>query len=656
MKKAHSRSRILHPKEQQKLAITLAAISLPHLLEQVWWLGLSLALILLLLGSLSADTRTRMPRYLGIFLGVIVGGLVYLAHQTLVGREGGVAVLLGLTIVKLIETRTLRDARALILLMFLLTGVAFLHGQEPWHAAYALLSTFAIIYTAQKIEQEILPNSTNTKTTARLVFEGIPIALLLFLLFPRLPGPLWAVPDSNTGSSGLSGEEMRPGTISKMIQDDSPAFRVTFQGQPPLPAQMYWRGPVFEEFDGLRWRSAQTQQDFLAARQFSKVPRIVGLSPAINYTMTLEPHNQNWLLALDMPALTPIDSSMSNRLQVINNIPVVERKRFDFSAYLTWRTEGDSATQIERNLNLPDEINPQSRALAESWRNLAPEQRVATGLHWLEQNHFSYTLSPPLLTSQNRIDEFLFKNKQGFCEHYASAFAFLMRAAGVPARVITGYQGASQNANYWIVRQADAHAWVEVWYENQGWQRVDPTFVIAPTRINEGLASSINSAQLPFMMRNDSAWLRALRLKLDIMVNGWNQWVVGYDQQKQIDLLKKLGIDDFASSAFLLWLIAGFVTTLGGFAAWLLYKNRAPAPDPASRLYRRFIHKLSPLQKAPSQTPASFAELASLTFPRNTEAINTITALYLRARYAEDQAALQALRKEVATFQCDKTK
>ncbi|WP_052190729.1 DUF3488 and transglutaminase-like domain-containing protein [Chitinibacter sp. ZOR0017] len=646
MAKAHT---LLTLQQQQWLSITLAICSLPHLAQQPPWLAACLTLVLLVFSSLSPDWRSRIPRWSTWLLAGVVATLVWQAHNTLVGREGGVAVLLALAIVKLLETRTRRDARALLLLMFLLTGVAFLHGQEPWQAAYALLASVAIIACAQHIENQILPLGNNLKASGRILLEGIPIAILLFVLFPRLPSPLWAVPDSQQARTGLSGEAMTPGNIANLIQDDSIAFRVSFQGPAPDSAALYWRGPVFDDFDGEQWKPAYAETAPQAAIRFTQVPQISGEGPAIQYTITLEPNQQPWLLALDMPVQIPAGTALSNRLQLINPTPITERKRYTATSLLRWQTRHDTDEQIMRSLTLPVAGNPQARALASRWASLPPAARVQAGLQWLQTQGYRYTLSPPLLQSRDRVDEFLFQSKLGFCEHYASAFAFLMRAAQVPARVVTGYQGGKANGDYWIVRQAEAHAWVEVWLAEQGWQRVDPTFVVAPSRINEGLANAVNTAELPFMLRNDNAWLRLARLRLDVLVNHWNQWVVGFDQQKQQDLLKKLGIEDFLSLSFLAWLFGGLLLTLGGFAGWLLYKHRPARLDAPSRALRQLERKLQ-LPREPSETVSDYLARASRQRPSLARRLQQIGALYLACRYAEQAEKLGALRRAIAAL------
>ncbi|MGL4995354.1 MAG: transglutaminase-like domain-containing protein, partial [Deefgea sp.] len=342
---------------------------------------------------------------------------------------------------------------------------------------------------------------------------------------------------------------------------------------------------MFDQFDGERWLPAKNT--------FGTPPAIVALGAIVDYQITLEPHQQNWLLALDLPINAPSDSVLSRQLQLLRATPITQRLRYHASSTLNWQTLGEDG--VAQALQLPENINPKSRALAASWQNLAPAERVQAGLTWLKSNGFSYTLNPPLLRQRNRVDEFLFESKQGYCEHFSSSFAFLMRAANVPARVVTGYQGGLLNpsSNYYIVRQADAHAWIEVWLDGQGWQRVDPTFVISPSRIESGVGTSFQGAGLPMMLRSDNFWLKSVRLKLDVFVNNWNQWVIGYDDKRQLDLLKRLGIEDFLSLTFLLWLAGGVVVSLGGFALWLILSNRPPPIDMASVLYQRYCKQLA---------------------------------------------------------------
>ena len=642
--KINKTSRPLHPRELQQMGLLMGLVCLPHLLMQPSWLAITLFLCVFIFCNLTPLMRSKIPRGLSFIMAVVSLGLVFQAHETLIGRDGGVAVLVALSITKLFETRSLRDAHSMFLLSLFTTGVGFLQGQAPWQAAIALFTVFMILSLALKLESPNISLGISSKQSSRLMLEAIPIALILFVLFPRLPTPLWATPSEKVGLSGLSGEQMSPGSLSQLIQDDSIAFRAEFKSSAPSQDQLYWRGPVFEQFDGERWLPPKNT--------VGTAPNIVSIGPSVDYQITLEPHQQNWLLALDLPTRTPQDAVLTRQLQLLRATPINQRLRYEASSTLNWHTLGDDG--VAQALQLPAQLNPKTRALAASWQNLPPADRVQAGLTWLKTNGFSYTLSPPLLRQRDRIDEFLFISKQGYCEHFSSSFAFLMRAANVPARIVTGYQGGLLNpsGNYYIVRQADAHAWVEVWLAEQGWQRVDPTFVISPSRIESGLGSSFQGAGLPMMLRSDNFWLKSVRLKLDVFVNNWNQWVIGYDDKRQSDLLKRLGIDDFLSLTFLLWLAGGMVISLGGFALWLILSNRPPPIDLASQLYQRYCKQLAryQLHKAPHETVLQFARRCQNRLPEQAAAISQITELYIQARYAQNQHALQQLKQAINTF------
>ncbi len=637
-------SRLLHPREHQQMGLMMGLVCFPHLVMQPPWLAITLSLCVIIFCSLPPLVRSKIPAWFSITLAILSLGMVFQAHHSLIGREGGVAVLVALSIIKLYETRTLRDAHSMFLLSLFTTGVGFLQGQAPWQAAIALFTMLTIFSLALKLENPLVAMGISIKASSRLILEAIPIALILFLLFPRLPSPLWSTPSEQVGKSGLSGEQMNPGSLSQLIQDDSIAFRAEFTQGKPRQDQLYWRGPVFDQFDGERW--LPTKYNMALA------PRIVALGPQVDYQITLEPHQQNWLLALDLPAQAPSNAYLNRQLQLLRTTPVTQRLRYQASATLKWQTMGSDG--VNQALQLPAQINPKARALADTWRNLPPAERVDAALTWLKGNGFSYTLNPPLLRQRNRVDEFLFQSKQGYCEHFSSSFAFLMRAANVPARIVTGYQGGALNpsGNYYIIRQADAHAWVEVWLAGQGWQRVDPTFVISPSRIENGLGNSFQGDMLPMMLRSDNFWLKTVRLNLDVFVNNWNQWVIGYDDKRQLDFLKRLGIDDFLSLKFLLWLGLGLILSLGSFALWLILSNRPPALDLASLLYQRYCKKLAKhqLSKAPYETVLQFATRCQSQLPEQAGEIENITQLYLQARYAQDSNALLILKQAISRF------
>jgi transglutaminase-like putative cysteine protease len=325
-----------------------------------------------------------------------------------------------------------------------------------------------------------------------MLLQAAPIAAVLFVLFPRISGPLWGLPeDAHTGRTGLS-DTMAPGQISKLAQDDEVAFRVQFADRVPEPDRLYWRGPTLGHFDGRTWRPVR--------RELADPPAPTVTAPndtrVLRYRTTLEPHSRRWLFALDLPAelvrAPDLAVSIAPDFTMVSVDPIVARLRYDGAARL------DAAIGLnETRLSLQDWIQlPPGQArrtleMAARWRTEEQDEGklVERALAMFRDNAFRYTLDPPLL-ADDPVDQFLFETRAGFCEHYSSAFVVLMRALDIPARVVTGYQGAEANPgdDYWIVRQADAHAWAEVWLPGRGWVRVDPTAAVAPERIERGSA------------------------------------------------------------------------------------------------------------------------------------------------------------------------
>ncbi|AZN36053.1 transglutaminase TgpA family protein [Iodobacter ciconiae] len=629
-------------KPTQYLIATQALVLAPHSLQFSPWLTLVLASLLLWRAWIAYSGKTLPPAFFSLILSSGLFFLIWLDYQTLIGRQGGVATLACLATVKLFETRTQRDIKVISLLAYFLVGAGFLSVSSSWILGWAGFAMLAI--TGQLIQWQSLQTwQLMSKQLIYMLFEAIPFAIFLFVFFPRIP-PLWSMPDEQTvGRTGLS-DEMRPGDFSKLARDESVAFRVEFENTLPKMSARYWRGPVFDLFDGEAWLQMPVN--------IAGGPAITARGPVMNYTMTMEPHNLNWLLALDIPGTLPDSALLSNRLQAVNNTPISQRQRYRLSSFLLWRTSDDDT--IKSALQLPQNGNPQARKLAASWRALSPPERVKQGLNFLTHGHFSYTLQPPLNKGPNGIDTFLFKNKQGFCEHYASSFTFLMRAAGIPSRVVAGYQGGEWNSRgkYLIVRQANAHAWSEVWLAQSGWQRVDPTAVIAPSRINNGPDINLSQADsLPFMEGAPPEWIHNLRLNWDSLINGWNQWVIGYDSRRQIQLFKKLGIPDALSGEFILRMALASSLILA-LLFLLATRNTAIKRDPASRIWQRFSRQLARkgCLQLPHEGPLAFSLRASSQLPQHHDVIHYITQQYIAARYGKDTAALIRLRKAVRHY------
>ncbi|WP_374356779.1 DUF3488 and DUF4129 domain-containing transglutaminase family protein [Chitinimonas sp.] len=630
------------------LLAVLTGLLIPHALRFPGWLS---ALLATLFGwrLLLVQRQWRTPPawlLLPIVFATIAG--VFASYHTLLGRTGGVALLATLIAGKLLETRGRRDALFLIYLGYFLVVTNFLFDQSIALASYLFAMVLAI--TTLLISWHSLAGwdgrwrtlLAQARLALVLMLQALPIMLLLFVFFPRIEGPLWKLPqDRASAKSGLA-DSMSPGSFSNMAQSDEVAFRASFTDGLPAQDKLYWRGPVFEDYDGTTW----TQQPIEPAAG----PTVQAIGKPIRYTMTLEAHQRPWLLALDMPVQLPPDARLSNRLQLLGK-PVDKRVRNELASVLDYRVGLVERPEVlARNQQLPASGNPKARALAQSWQNLPPRERINSALRLFRSQALNYTLQPPLYGADG-IDQFIYVGKQGFCEHFAGAFVFMMRAAGLPARVVGGYQGGDLNGDYLIIRQADAHAWGEVWLAGEGWVRVDPTFEVAPERIERGLAGAVPQEELPYLLRLDDNLVKRVRLVLDAAVNSWNQWVVGYTPEKQRQVLRRLGIDDLASSSFVAW-FGGALLLLGGtLAGWLLWQMRPPRRDPARREWDRFCAKFAryDLLPLPAEGPQDFASRAKLVAPAKAEQIEHIVQCYLRVRYG-GLAELAQLRKAVRGF------
>ncbi|HUF81759.1 MAG TPA: DUF3488 and transglutaminase-like domain-containing protein, partial [Burkholderiales bacterium] len=496
------------------LLLSLTMVAAPHVLYLPWWISAVVATLIGWRGYLGY-ARYPMPGRWMLFLIAVAATLgVFISYRTIFGREAGIALLVIMLALKFLEARTLRDAVLLIYLGYFLVITNFLRDQTILIGIYMLACTVVITATMISLNYARAepPFRAQLRMAAVLLAQSVPLMVVLFLLFPRVPGPLWGLPqDTRTGTSGLS-DSMSPGSLSKLTLSDEVAFRVQFQSPIPGPRHMYWRGPVMWDFDGRTWTASRFFYNTLHEK-ISGEP--------VSYEVTLEPHNRRWLFALDLPAQVPPLSYIGGDFQLYANQPVKNRLRYDMRSYLSASYGGaENRYALRRALILPAGSNPRSVQYAQSLREKIPdEQAFVDAILAMFRRNFAYTLEPPLL-GEHPVDEFLFSTRAGFCEHFASSFAVLMRAAGIPARIVTGYQGGQINAfgNYLIVRQADAHAWTEIWMVGRGWVRVDPTFAASPLRVDSGLSAAVpGSDVLPMMLRGDYELLRQLRFSLDFV-------------------------------------------------------------------------------------------------------------------------------------------
>ncbi|WP_306476669.1 DUF3488 and transglutaminase-like domain-containing protein [Methyloversatilis sp.] len=576
---------------------------------------------------------------------------VSLTFGRLFGREPGVALLTLMLVLKLHELRSTRDGHTVVLLGYFMLLTAFLYSQTP--AMAAALGVSMTVITAALIALTGPPAAPRAllRHAAWMMAQALPFMLVLFVLFPRVPGPLWGLPlDAWSGTSGLS-DSMSPGSISQLSLSGAIAFRVRFEGDAPPARDLYWRGPVLSGFDGRTWRQGDS-----ARRIGDRVPHPVP-GRALGYEVTLEPHNRNWLFALETVSTLPAGVRVSDDWQLSGRDGVRTRRRDRFESVLgarpgieEWSAHLDAARQ------LPPDGNPRARQLAQTLRAASPADTVAAGLRLFRREAFVYTLTPPLL-GEDGIDAFLFDTRRGFCEHYAGAFVFLMRAAGLPARVVTGYQGGERNEvdDYVVVRQSDAHAWAEVWLEGEGWRRVDPTAAILPSRIERGLADLPAGEPVPFVARVDLGWLRALRHQWEAANNSWNQWVLSYDQQKQRELLSRLGMAQPDWRLMTIWLAS--LCALFALALTLWAMRRSVSVDALARAWAAVDRALRPagLGREAWEGPLDYAARIGRLRPDLAPVLAQACRLYADARYGaappaaaarELKACARALRRQ----------
>ena len=548
------------------------------------------------------------------------------------GRDASLALLVVMTSLKLLETKTLRDYMLVIILAYFLVGNLFLFNQSI--ATFALSVPPLLLLTATLINIS-LNNQQSLKflltLSCKLLLQAVPVMLILFVLFPRIPGPLWGIPqDAYSGMTGL-GDSLQFGNISQLTKNSSIAFRVQFKGQIPAKNQLYWRGPVLWHQDGNQWLMPSQNIGL-------RTETLATQGAAINYTITLEPHNRLWLLLLDLPTQIPNDAQLTHDYSAVAASPVRTRIRYDATSFSSYKlNEVLNDREKTMSLQIHDNENPRTLLLAQSWQNMQPIDKVNSALQRYRAQPFVYTLNPPIL-SKDPVDDFLFNTKRGFCEHYATSFVYLMRAAGVPARIVTGYQGGelNPNGNYLIVRQSDAHAWAEVWLENRGWVRVDPTAAVSPERIELGISEAISETDLlPMMARPDFPLLRKAFLSWDSVNNGWNQWVLGYDDKTQLEFLNKLSGKNLSLMDLVLWMTIAVITVMT-ITFLVLLKTNQRKQSPAQQLYAQYLNKLkrANLQPHRHEGALDFGQRAALALPNQQAAILEIAERYNLLEYS----------------------
>jgi protein-glutamine gamma-glutamyltransferase len=580
--------------------------------------------------------------------------LLLVRFHTFNGLVAGTALLSITAGLKLLETKTRRDIYILTLIIYFVSLAALLEGDSFWLLAYLIGVCWLTTATLLRLTSSgPAPGwRPSLRYGGRVLAQALPLALVFWLLFPRFAGPLWQIPsDSQTAASGLS-DTMSPGDISQLALSDEIAFRVRFDTAAPPNRERYWRGPVLDVFDGHTWSHSPTSQQ--------GAPALQPLGPSYQYTIMMEPHRHRWIFMLDWPSTWNLPRANLNSDYTLMQSEPLSRPVDVLGASFT-RVQSSAPlnlTMRKRDLRLPFGRNPRTQQLARELRSAHADdmEYVQAVLAMFTQQAFFYTLTPPKL-SDDSVDEFLFNTKRGFCGHYASAFAALARAAGIPARVVTGYQGGTLNpyGNYWILRQSDAHAWTEVWIEGPGWVRIDPTAAIAPERVERGLAdvaSADEALASPWQQR--TRWFSGLRLRLDAMKEIWRERILDFDQDSQRKILEMLRIPQPDGQKLVMVLACAMALVLG-WLTWQVRRELAPpSKDETARAYARLCAKLAAagIPRIPHEGAEAYALRVTRLRPDLGGIVTNLCRQYSFLRYAQPSAGvtLGQFQAAVRTF------
>lgn len=653
MKRLASLARLPRDKADTLLLLGSALLVLaPHAAHLPLWVSLLCAATLAWRGAITLRGK-RMPSAM-LLLPIAVAAMagIQFSYKTLLGRDAGVAMLVLLVAFKMLEMHARRDLYVVIFLCFFLVLTNFFYAQGIGTALLMVAAVLALLTTQLSFQftGKVPPLGARLAMGARMLLFAAPIAVLLFFVFPRLGGPLWSMPGgggngNGSARSGLS-ERMAPGQMSNLAMSDEPAFRVRFEGPVPPKAQLYWRGLVLDAFDGSAW----TRGGSIPTRSGTSL-RVRG--EAQRYEVTLEPSDTRWLFALEMaghmPEVAGYQTQVSHQMELSLERPLAARVRYSMISYPDYALDGRNALDDPNQwLLLPYGYNPRALAAGIALRKEAePARRIEQVLRRFREQPYSYTLEPPLL-GRHSVDEFLYGTRAGFCEHYSGAFVFLMRAAGIPARVVTGYQGGEFNPidGYVTVRQSDAHAWAEVWLRGRGWVRVDPTAAVAPERVRRNLAAAVErpapfgiDALRGLSMFGGDSLLGRLRNALGAVDNGWNQWVLNYTPERQRGLLQSVG-ESLAG-----WRVAGLIMLGAGvlLLGRILYLRREH--DPVEAVYSSLCKRLAHLglARAADEGPTAYAARIAASqqlAPPSLDAAAEFLRRYSAWRYAPPQPAL----------------
>jgi len=606
------------------------------------------------------------PKIVKVLLSMACFVGIYQSYGSLIGMEPTVALLFSGFSLKLLELVSRRDGYLVIFLAYFVALTEFLFNQDFAMVvlvfATVMLVTTALVALHQQGYQRF--DWISLRKTAVLFAQAVPLMVVLFIIFPRFE-PLWQVPmPSHQASTGI-GESLSPGDISDLAQSGELAFRAQFEGPPPARGKLYWRGLVLSAFDGRTWRQGKLRKDFLSAQARREV--LQSLQEPIRYSVVQEASHQPWLFTLALAHSDDSHTLAVDDFRLVRDGDIHSRIKVDVISDLSATIELELESKIRRRETmLPTTGNPQARAYAENVYRQSTDDRAfvdAVMMNYFQQE-FVYTLKPPLL-GEHSIDDFLFNTRRGFCGHYASSFVFLMRAVGIPARVVTGYQGGEVNPinGTVLVHQFDAHAWVEVWLAGSGWVRFDPTGMVSPWRIEQGLeralreeGSFLEESPLSPLRFRDIAWLNNVRLQMDAYSYYWSSWVLQYKGRRQLDVMKALlgEISAFRVSLFIVG-VGALVMTL--VAVVSLAGRGQPRSSAEVQLYLGLCRRLGAAGygRRTQEGALAFARRISATGARWGPLLLAVSEVVNRLSYeslsSEQRAVLlKQLRRDVFTL------
>ncbi|MDT0605296.1 DUF3488 and transglutaminase-like domain-containing protein [Thalassotalea castellviae] len=565
----------------------------------LWFISLSLLCLLWQL-AISLQYMAKPANWVKILVS-IVGCLLLVISAKHLGLLLGMVHLLCLAyLLKPFELRYRKDFYQLVVQGLFILATAFIFTQSIYFTV--VIFCLLILNLAWLLNYFSKDNhlTTHIKQTAKLLLQSLPLAIVLFIFMPKL-SPLWHVPLANSAKTGLS-DEVTIGDISRLALSNELAFRVEFTETTPSYRQMYWRAIVLDQFDGTTWRrSKKSKQDLIEPEQ--SVQNIDISTPQLSYQVIAEPSFQRWLYALDVAKLE--DVKQNKVVFQLKDRTILSREKIAQPlSYSVTSLIGNPPALLstEEIHNKYLAINPDTNPLLVGFgkqlksKYADNKQLIEQVLTTFRQENYRYTLNPPILTN-NSLDEFYFDTKAGFCEHYASSFTFLMRAAGIPSRMVLGYLGGQYNSqgNYFSVLQRDAHAWSEVWLENEGWVRVDPTASVEPSRVEQGFSQQLllekQSLSNNFDVYNyfSGFWLSQLLLQFEALDYLWTKLVINFTQEKQSQLFTRWFGENFDLATVLVITATLFMVAI---TFWLRqWWGRVNTRAPRWIYYYQQIHK-----------------------------------------------------------------